>query len=113
MSYTPQQFERLPKWAQIEISRLKRDLKFHQEEHLRIASGGILESETNTQADPYADIPQRLPNNTTIAFRLEDGTRNGVVRARVANGRLNINGDTGISIRPNSSNDITIGLEKW
>lgn len=110
--YTNAQFDRLPKWAKIEMQRLQRNLKFHQEEHLRIATGGILEKDTNTLVDPYADIPQMLEANSTVAFRLGEDWRHGVVRVRISrDGTLNVNGDHGLLIRPNSSNDIQIGLE--
>lgn len=56
-------FERLPKWARDRITKLERDLEHAKG---RIADG----PEGNTVAEPYADPPRPLGQDTTIEFSL-------------------------------------------
>jgi hypothetical protein len=69
MSYTPEQFARLPKWAQQRISYLERDL-----EHARkkIQDGP---KDSNATLNPYSpELFTPLGKDVTIQFGSEEGT---------------------------------------
>lgn len=62
----PRSTARLPKWAQDEISRLKRDLAAYKAERVRIDSGDTEVFVRGPAMD--ADLP--LPPHSTIVFQL-------------------------------------------
>jgi hypothetical protein len=76
MNYTQEQFDKLPKWAQSEINKLK-DYTQSLEQRIRQETG---ESETNTHLVQFMDR-HPMARNSQIEFGLDDN--NGSVEVRV------------------------------
>jgi len=107
-TYTPEQFERLPKWAQTEIERLTRDVEYYQKKF----EVGPEDSDTFRQIGPDSNQPL---GNDTIQFYLdkERSLISGSVRMRVDEdhkGRryIDVNGGDSLIVRPYSSNGVRI-----
>lgn len=97
---------KLPKWAQQEIDRLKRDLTDALDE---IAAGP---EDSDTFANPYSNAPRPLGKEPTIEFVLDnsDMFRTRVVRVRKDGDRLYVNGGDLLTIYPRSSNSLEIAV---
>ena len=113
MSYTEKQFARLPKWAQVEITRLNNNLEY-AERRVREVEG---KDETNVFIDTMMDkIP--LPKDSQICFKDETGAEYAVRAHRSAEqGRVGLHvsvlhcGERGfgvLGIFPHASNVVTI-----
>ena len=106
MDYTQQQFEKLPKWAQYEINRLKNYTQ-SIEQQIRQEQG---QEDTNTFVVAILD---KLPmaKNAQIQFHTPDN--NGYVEVRVnSKGVIDIHGDSRMGktmvIMPRASNSFYI-----
>lgn len=101
---TDEQLNKLPKWAQTEITVLRND----NQSLKRKLNEMFGEAETNTYMDDLLD-KKPLMKDTSIVFSITGGT----VRCRVDRfGNLDINSDSRLgkklAILPNASNAITI-----
>lgn len=67
MKYTEEQLSKLPKWAQVEIGRLTKDLEMCKADLRRIDGEGV----TNTFIEDGLD-KHPLPVNTSIIFGLKE-----------------------------------------
>ncbi|UYL87668.1 hypothetical protein SEA_VRESIDENCE_64 [Arthrobacter phage VResidence] len=99
--------EGLPKWAQAEVARLRRQLAEATRElndHRLRAYGDPM---SNTKADPYGDVPLNLKNNESVEFRLGPG-HDEVIRVRVRDGVLDVNANGGLIVLPKATNHIDL-----
>jgi ABC-type uncharacterized transport system fused permease/ATPase subunit len=106
MNYTQEQFDRLPKWAQLEINRLKNYTQ-SIEKQLRQEKG---EEETNTFVRVVMD-KYPMAKNAQIEFHTPD--EKGFVEVRVnSHGKIDIQGDSRMGktmvIMPRASNSFYI-----
>lgn len=94
--------QRLPKWAQAELTRLRANVKSAE----RAAYEALNSDETDTYIETdWPRVKRGLPAGMTVHFRV-GGT---VVGVRVEGGCLRVLSCTsGISIRPEASNYVTI-----
>lgn len=102
---------RLPKWAQAELRDLRVRLENAEEERDELREGILGEPGTDTILDPYGSAPINLPKGGTIEFRIGYGQED-IVRARVTDEGLNINGNVGIAVLPKATNDVVIGVRR-
>jgi hypothetical protein len=93
---------KLPKYAQDELNRLRRDLAHA---HAKLEAGP---EDSDTFADPYLH-PRPLGKGESVEFRLNPQRK---VRVRIAQTHrgpeLDINADSGLSIEPVAANAIRI-----
>lgn len=102
---------RLPKWAQAELASLRRRLDLAEDERDDLREGLFGPDDTDTKADPYGSVPVNLPKGVTVEFRIGYGQED-LVRARVTDEGLNINGNVGIVVLPKATNDVVIGVRR-
>jgi hypothetical protein len=106
---TEEQVAKLPKWAQAEISALRRDVT---RLHAEIKAQQM--SEPSSVQWGYnlfdGDATGYLRNDETITFTLTSDPRSRV-RIRMCDGRLKVNADAALVIRCCAANDATIGVE--
>jgi hypothetical protein len=100
---------KLPVWAKRLVDRLVMKLESATEELTDLKNNTYGEEDTDTVAQPFHDIPLLLRKGETIEFRMGDKWHE-VIRVRVTNEGLNINGDRGISIEPKASNSVMVNL---
>ncbi|MEU3686959.1 DUF7239 family protein [Streptomyces narbonensis] len=102
---------KLPKWAQAELSRLRRDLS--EEKRVNADLRGDI-PDTNTYVLDYGRHNQPLPNNARVSFHLrqDDGRIRQSIQAYVEYGRLRIQGDNSLDIHPGSSNSFTLSFRE-
>ena len=98
------QFNKLPKWAQSEITRLTRNLE-HAKKEIDAING---KGETNTYITEGMDL-RPLPDESEIQFNTEVGS----FRVTVQYGKgikVNFHGKAGyeMAIQPKASNDVFI-----
>ncbi len=98
-NYTPEQFARLPKWAQHLITRDTRDLADLREK-LKQVNG---EAETNVFIEQGIDEDQPMPKNSRILFRFPDKT-SLAVGFRESGTILEVYGHGALSVHPRSTN---------
>jgi hypothetical protein len=107
MKYTPEQFSKLPKWAQEEIKTL--------EMRLTELNGKLDEykgdKETNTYIrDGLSRIP--IPNNSSVEFQCGKGKQNKVVVYVNRDGFVDVNTDSRIGqtmvVMPRAANSFFI-----
>lgn len=108
MPIEPEKLARLPRWAQLELRNLASRLAV-AERDLAEARGAIAQDATDTLAHPYDDVPLALPAGASVAFRLGPTWRD-TIRVRIRDGRLNLNGDSGLMVLPRASNDVDVIL---
>lgn len=99
---------RLPKWAQDELARIRRNNAVLQTLVDDLA-GRI--AETNTFVIEYGrgkDWP--LPNNARVGFEIlpDDGRTRRQIQVYVEDGKLRVQGDYSFLINPEASNRLTI-----
>lgn len=109
MAFDPKKMDRLPRWAREELLRLDRRLR-ETERLLADARGGIRLGDTDTLAHPYDDVPLTLAPGSSVGFRLGQTWRGDVIRVRIRDGRLNLNGDNGLLVLPRATNDVDVIL---
>jgi hypothetical protein len=86
MDYTKEQFEKLPKWAQSEINRLKNENKSIKEKNNQIEGN----SETNTFLVEGLDL-KPLPKNSCVDFKTGKNNLNTVSVFIRKNGTIDVN----------------------
>lgn len=121
MTYTPEQFAKLPKWAQSEIKVLQMRVTEH-----RAMLAGTLPSETDTWISRFTVPSAPLEQHERIAYRLdalgmnEDyASSSTVLEAYVRGNRpdahleVTTQGGEALIVQPVSSNVIRIKQGKW
>jgi hypothetical protein len=98
---------KLPRWAQQHIDHLRRQLTETQLA-LREAQGGVIE--TDTVADPYGEYPQNMRPGTTIRFLMNGNYLDCIMHERHGSNRLEVRGSEALTIRPSSSNVLTVDV---
>ncbi|KUL44786.1 hypothetical protein ADL22_12650 [Streptomyces sp. NRRL F-4489] len=98
---------RLPKWAQEELRKLRRDLAAEREQVAEL-KGGKPDSNTYWVTSHEAVAP--LPRDARVGFRLvENGVPyQGRVLAHVEEGKLVVRGASPLIIRPESSSAFSV-----
>lgn len=101
---TPQeQMAKLPKWAQIELEKLNRNVASLQEE-----LDSLMGAETSILTNPYFDTINEkgryLPNRTTVRYF----TPHGRFDVSIGSDGLVIYGDNPLSVFPRASNVVNI-----
>ena len=102
---------KLPKWAQEEFRRLRREL--NDERRINADLRGEI-PDTNTYVMDYGRTNQPLPNNARVSFHLrqDDGRVRQSIQAYVEYGKLRIQGDNTLDIHPGSSNSFTMSFRE-
>lgn len=107
MKYTKEQFDKLPKWAQSEITNLERSIKKHKQTISELMG----EEETNTYISEGLTL-KPLPNNSKIEFKVGENQCNNVRVYINSEGLIDINSDSRRShemvIKPRASNSFYI-----
>lgn len=102
---------KLPKWVQEELRVLRRKLSDEQaaREELR---GNI--PDANVFVRDYLRNDRPLPVDARVAFHLtpDDGRVRNSVSVHIENGKLRIQGDCMILVRPTSGNSLTIEMDR-
>ena len=93
---------KLPKWAQIELNRLRRDVENYRAQ--------IEQMDTNAQSNVTwstgLDDEHTLPTNARITFH----TENGRIMAYLYKDQLEINGSYAVVVSPKASNAFVIKI---
>lgn len=106
-----EKFSRLPSWAQEKMTRLTRDLSIAEREVLLHRAGQYGPRDSNTVAEPYADQPINLPNDTSVEFNLDDSRQDSrkIIRVRITkDGKLDVNANATLWVNPRASNSIEL-----
>lgn len=105
---TDQREARLPKWAQEELTSLRRQLKTARTriDELRWAVG-----ETNTSVLNYGNDDQPLANNAHVQFDFPGKRWDNHIQVYIEGGRLRIQGGRTLVIYPSVSNAFWVELE--
>lgn len=80
-AYTPEQFNRLPKWAQVEIQRLERNAADATRNYETSLATG--EDRSPVRIQRHSGLPIGLASHEVIEF----DTEHGVVDVRLSSGR--------------------------
>ena len=98
---------KLPKWARIELEKLRADNKSYQLELVQVRG----ESETNVHRINLLEA-QPLPKDSIIEFKLDKGT---VTLRHDAYGELDITTSSGFDtvISPKASNSFTLTFKEY
>lgn len=103
---------KLPKWAQEELSRLRRELHVSQQtiEELKWNNPG-----SDTFLIDYGRKDAPLPKNSRIGFHLrpDDGRSREQIQVYTEYGKLRVQGDYALIVRPTASNCFTVELERY
>ncbi|MEU9560328.1 DUF7239 family protein [Streptomyces fumanus] len=98
---------RLPKWAQEELSRLRRSLVQAEARNAELR-GKV--GKTNTHVQNFGQDDQPLPNGSTVRFQLRSDHWDQYVSARVERGRLSLLGGRSLLVLPHVSNALYLSL---
>lgn len=98
--------ENLPKWAQLEITRLEGAV----EDWKVKATAGPENSNTFVRNFGHDDTP--LGDSPRVVFKME-GTagRRDEITVHLTDGRLRVSGDRAVQIMPSASNSIYVEME--
>lgn len=114
---TPSQIERLPKYARDYVKTLQHRITMLKAEVQNLAKAN---PPSRVNANPYSrvgDAPLYLNEHSAVAFELSSGEVRVKLNKTTRNGEdtytLNVNGSSGLTIKPNSSNDVTVTAESW
>ncbi len=102
-------FERLPKWAQQEITRLNANVEYWK------ARATVGPENSDTFLDPYGDPPTPLGKRPVVEFHLGPDRFNDRIRVNVeagGRGELYVAGGTTLKITPWATNVVKISTEK-
>ena len=112
--YTQKQFDRLPKWAQGEINRLKMNLEDAEKRVAEVAG----DAETNVYIDDFLRGPTPLPKDCRIKFvdhmgseycirvhRPDEHSKEGI-QVSILHGKRRMSGR--IVVAPEAANVVTI-----
>jgi hypothetical protein len=105
-AYTPEQFARLPKWAQREIEQLNGNVD-HWKAKAQIGPEG-----SNTFVDSGLNDEKPLGHGPRIRFQLGDRW-DEKVEAHIEGDFLTIHGGHALEIQPVSSNVARVRLGDW
>lgn len=106
-----ERFDRLPKWAQGEIQRLRADLENYKAQVAVLDTG-----EGDVIIDPYAHFRKegtslRFPRTMDVAFQIDGNSSYGRINLRIDDkNRLRIQAGRGVRILPCASNSFEIEL---
>lgn len=108
---TPEQFKRLPKYAQHEIEILRMRVA---EATAKVAERNSVErSEPHVMIDPYSmDLSETRPITTRLSFN-PNGDCNEFFQVHLNGDALEIYCDSLIRLKPTSGNIITIERRGW
>lgn len=117
MTGTDPRFERLPKWARDRITRLEREVEDarREREEARLATDP---AKSSALLDAWADVPIGLGKDARVRFVLgpDDGRQWAdvhVLRDYTTDGlAIEIMGGDGLTVRPQSSNVVVVGLTR-
>lgn len=113
MGMTPEQFDRLPKYARDEIEELRRLTAeaVNRAQEARLATSP---SESDTTLDPYAEIPIGLGVGPTIRFTLGNVNYLNCEVRRRRDGRpyLYVRGSDEVHLAPEASNAIRVWVNE-
>jgi len=101
-----ERMDRLPKWAQREISRLNREIE-HLLDKIRERDQGA----GRIVVDAYSDEAFRVSETAVIKFEIGDNTGNSIT-IHINNDALHINGSDCFAVLPMSSNDVEIKIRE-
>ena len=102
---TPEQFRKLPKYAQVHIELMRRKIA-SQKNEIGLLTEGRPHDKTIV-VDPYGHC---MPvGDTTIEFTLGPDERQQLT-ARINGNRLHINADGPVNVRPTASNAFSIEI---
>jgi len=95
-----EKFDRLPKWARMEINRLSGDLENYKQKVAQISG----KEETNVYCEGYATPRINLPKNSHVTFDIVDG----LISANVVDGELRVYGQSRwpLLVLPRASNSV-------
>lgn len=103
--------KKLPVWARNIIARQEQEItRTKRVSDLQHATGAELEGCAYTDEYDQSDDRIVIPRYTDVAFQL-GVTRNDIIRCRVKDGKLYVNGRDSIVIEPSVSNAIEISLK--
>jgi hypothetical protein len=103
---------RLPKWAQEELSTLRRALDVERQ---NVAELKGVNPGSNTFLIDYGRTDAPLPRNARIGFHLhpDDGRIRQAIQVYVEDGALAIQGDYALTIKPRASNSFSVELQGY
>lgn len=99
---TPEQFDRLPKYAQLELQRLQRNL---EAAYARLDEGPAT---SPIVADPHSAQPRRLGSTRSARFHLGEPGERPYFDATIARGELRVTGVPGMVVRPHAGNVVML-----
>lgn len=107
--------DKLPKWAQIELGRLRADLERAEARAQEMAGGTDAVDVAEVVADPHAKAPLVLPRGVTVRFNVRPGEWNGYVDVRLVGDRrggrwLDVQGADAVAAFPEASNRLQIAV---
>ena len=112
-NYTPEQFNKLPKWAQNELLRLEKNVAYHKKRADVVTSS----EKSNTGYSQYETtgrVWKNLPNNQEITFFPKENSQNSFDVKVDGFGRIEIYSNTGypqkMVVVPMSSNVVAIEI---
>lgn len=100
MSMTNEQFFKLPKFAQMEINRLRNDLTWNNKKIDEMLST----EPSNVQISQYPDN-KNLPNNSNIRFNFKSGN---YMEISIYDEQIRVHGKNAIKVLPSASNAILL-----
>lgn len=100
-------YSKLPRWAQMEIDKLKSDCVYYKERAEQIAG----DKETNVSIDHGLDHLIPLPHNSRIRFNIDDDQYVIVKHDKDRLEVYNSLGNKSMVIKPNASNIFYIQFE--
>ena len=99
-------YSRLPKWAQDEISRLRRIVD-ERDSHIAVMSGDV---HTRTYVEDFDKPRQWIKSHSNVVFETKSGN---VIAALDLSFNLNIRSWSGpLIIRPSASNSISVEVDQ-
>lgn len=99
--------ENLPKWAQHQIDKLEKDVRYYKRKIDEMSGEGG--HETNTKLWDI-DESMGLPNDARVQFAIEGGT----IDVKVKRGELSLYSDRGVlAFVPSSSNMGKVRIVEW
>jgi hypothetical protein len=92
---------RLPKWAQAELSSLRRKLEVEEKRNAELR-GQV--GETNIHVQNYGSDDQPIPKGAAVKFQTDDKRWDSHITVRVEGRSLWLHGGRGLVIHPHVSN---------
>lgn len=116
MKHTPDpREERLPKWAQADLNRLRADLASARQEIADLVptenGPAALAALALPATDDYGGKP--IPTNSVFIVNHQRGRVWARIRVRRTDTGIEINGDRPVQITASASNDFRIDVQEW